>query len=207
METILVFSGGPFPDSAMVSDLPEADLVVAADSGYDVAMLLGFRVDVVVGDMDSIQTDSLPDHVIVEKHPRDKDNTDLDLAIELSMREEPSRLVIVAGTGGRHDHALATAMIICSERWRQVDEIDWISDRSRNHVVRQRRMIHGDVGSTLTMLAMGGFVDGVTTQGLKWELTGATLEPGQSLGISNVMERPVVDINVEHGTLLVMLPY
>jgi thiamine pyrophosphokinase len=205
METILIFAGGDslFPD--LGQELPAADLVMAADSGYDAAVALGFGVDVLVGDLDSVVADRIPDHVIVERHPVDKDQTDLDLALELAMRDDPSRVVVVGGAGGRLDHELATASLICDERWEEV-EMDWVSSRGRAHVIRRRRIVHADVGATVTLLAIGGPVTGLSTRGLKWELEEATFEPGTTWGVSNVMQNPIAEIKVGSGCLLVVFP-
>jgi thiamine pyrophosphokinase len=204
MDTILIFAGGDLPDPDLAGDLPSADLIVAADSGYDVALHLGFRVDVLVGDMDSISDVPIPDHVIVERHPVDKDQTDLDLALEVATREDPARVVIVAGTGGRFDHELSTSGLLCSERWAGIDEIDWVSSRGWAHVLRRRRILHGDVGAMVSLIPIGGAAMGVTTNGLKWELSGDDLEPGSTRGVSNVMRAPVADIKLESGCLLVV---
>lgn len=206
MDTILVFAGGDLPGVDLADELPSADLLLAADSGYDTAIHLGFRVDVLVGDMDSITTKPIPDHVVLERHPVDKDQTDLDLALELAMREEPSRLVVVGGTGGRFDHELATVGLVCDDRWAVVDEVDWISSRGRAHVVRRRRILHGDVGAKVSLLPVGGPVAGLTASGLQWELNGDTLEPGSTWGVSNVMRAPVADVRIESGCLLVVFP-
>ena len=206
METILIFSGGAHPGNGVVDDLPIPDLVVAADSGYDSAVELGFRVDVLVGDMDSLATDPLPDHVIIEKHPINKDRTDLDLALELAIREDPARVVIVGGTGGRHDHELAISQMVCSDRWAAIDELDWFSDRSRAHVIHLRRIIHGDVGTTLSLIPIGSDATGVTTKGLTWELHDAVLKVGSTRGVSNVMKSPIADIRVKTGSLLAVFP-
>jgi thiamine pyrophosphokinase len=205
MDTILVFAGGDPPDPDLAQEIPSADLVMAADSGYDAAISLGHVVDVLVGDLDSIVTKRVPDHVIIERHPVDKDQTDLDLALDLAMRDDPSRVVVVGGTGGRIDHELATASLICDERWSGV-EIDWVSSRGRAHVVRRRRTVHADVGATVSLLAVGGPVTGLTTRGLRWELKEATFEPGSTWGVSNVMKAPVADIRVGSGCLLVVFP-
>lgn len=205
-DTILIFAGGDHLRPELAQELPVPDMVLAADSGYEAAVSLGFRVNVVVGDMDSITTSPLPDHVTVERHPADKDQTDLDLALERAMSEDPGRVVIVGGSGGRHDHELATAGLICSTRWEDVEEIDWISSRSRSHVVRRRRMVHGDVGSTVTLLPVGGGVEGITTRGLQWDLSDAHLVPGSTRGVSNVMRAPVADISTSSGCLLVIFP-
>ena len=205
MDTILVFAGGDRLEPDLAQELPVADLVMAADSGYDAAVSLGFAVDVLVGDLESITTQPIPGHVVVERHPVDKDQTDLDLALELAMRDEPSRVVVVGGTGGRLDHELATASLICDERWSEV-EMDWVSSRGRAHVIRRRRIVHGDVGATVTLLAVGGAVTGLTTRGLRWELEQATFQPGSTWGVSNVMQTPIADIKVGSGCLLVVFP-
>jgi hypothetical protein len=115
METILIFAGGNPPVGGLEDELPEPDLVVAADSGYDHAVAAGFRVDVLVGDLDSIEAELIPSHVIVERFPEDKDATDLELALSRVAVESPERIVVVGGGGGRVDHELAVASLLCAE--------------------------------------------------------------------------------------------
>jgi len=206
METVLIFAGGDVPAAPLAEELPAADLVVAADSGYDLAVSEGFAVDVLVGDMDSIATEVIPGHVIVERHPVDKDRTDLEIALAKVAVEGPERVVVVGGSGGRLDHELAVATLITSERWARIGEVDWVTARGWAYVVRGRRIIHGDVGGLISLIAMGGTASGVTTRGLRWNLSRADLHHGMTLGVSNVFEGPIADIKVEDGCLLVVVP-
>lgn len=205
-DIVLILAGGDATSPETSADLPQADLVVAADSGYDAAVDLGLRVDVLVGDMDSLRDADIPDHVVVERHSPEKDATDLELALELVSRESPARVVVVGGSGGRLDHELAIAALLCSERWVAIDEIDWRSDRGWAYVVRHRRLLHGDAGATVTLLAVGGDAEDVTTRGLKWDLDRETLFAGSTRGVSNVITGPVADIRVGSGALLVVFP-
>jgi thiamine pyrophosphokinase len=206
MDTVLIFAGGDSPPDSLAGELPEADLIVAADSGYDVAVAAGFAVDVLVGDMDSIASEVIPGHVIVERHSPDKDSTDLELALEKVMSESPGRVVVVGGAGGRFDHELATAGLLCSERWRSIEEIDWVTGRGWSHVIRGRRIVHGDVGALISLVPMGGPAVGVNTKGLRWDLTDATLRPGTTWGVSNESNGPVADIRLAEGSLLAVIP-
>jgi thiamine pyrophosphokinase len=206
MSTILIFAGGDLPGPDLADELPSADLILAADSGYDAADHLGFRVDVLVGDLDSITTSPIPDHVVVERYPVDKDQTDLDLALELAMREDPERVVVIGGTGGRLDHEISTLGLICSDRWSSVEELEWVSSRGRAYVVRRRRILHGDVGATVSLIPVGGAATGIRSSGLLWELAGEDLRSGSTMGVSNVMRAPVADIQIETGCLLVVFP-
>jgi thiamine pyrophosphokinase len=206
MDTVLIFAGGDSPPDTLAGELPEADLTIAADSGYDVAVAAGFPVDVLVGDMDSIATEVIPGHVIVERHSPDKDATDLELALEKVMAERPGRVVVVGGAGGRFDHELATAGLLCSAQWALIEEIDWVTDRGWSHVIWNRRIIHGDVGALISLIPMGGPAKGVSTKGLRWDLTEATLHPGTTWGVSNEFSGPVADIRREEGCLLAVIP-
>ena len=162
--------------------LPIADLVIAADSGYDAAVSAGYAVDVLVGDMDSIATEAVPGHVIVERHDVDKDATDLELALAKVIAEKPQRMVIVGGGGGRVDHELATAALICSADWDQVEEIDWVTHRGWAHVVRGRRVLHGDVGRIISLIPMGGAaVGGIVGSAVGHPGAGAAV--GGALGV------------------------
>ncbi|HUG31660.1 MAG TPA: thiamine diphosphokinase [Acidimicrobiia bacterium] len=206
METVLIFAGGDSPIGTLAEELPTPELVIAADSGYDLAVSAGFAVDVLVGDMDSIATDVIPGHVIVERHPIDKDATDLELALARVAVEHPQRVVIVGGAGGRVDHELATAQLLCSDRWVAIEEIEWVTGRGWAYVVRGRRIIHGDVGHIVSLISMGGPAIGVSTKGLRWDLADATIQPGSTWGVSNEFTGPVADIRIDSGCLLAVIP-
>ncbi len=64
--------------------------MVAADSGLDLARLLGVPVDLVVGDFDSADPAGVAAAVAagsrLERHPVDKDATDLELALDAVLR-------------------------------------------------------------------------------------------------------------------------
>ncbi|MFZ0014428.1 MAG: thiamine diphosphokinase [Acidimicrobiia bacterium] len=207
MDTVLIFAGGEPPLETLADELPEAAFVVAADSGYDVAVAAGLRVDVLIGDMDSIATEIIPGHVIVERYPVDKDATDLELALGRVVMEQPDRVVVVGGAGGRVDHELAVAGLLCSERWADIPEIDWVTNRGWAHVVRGRRIVSGDVGKTISLIPMGGTATGVFTSGLQWNLDDAVLGAGTTRGVSNTFMGPVADLRVVTGCLLAVLPY
>lgn len=204
MSSVVIFAGGEPPGPDIREDLPEAGLWLAADGGFDIAAGLGITVDIVVGDLDSVGP--LPRTMEVERYPVDKDSTDLELALDRALREDPERIVVVGGAGGRQDHELATATLLCADRYALVDEIDWLTHRARAYVVRGRRLIHGDPGDPVSLITMNGDASGVSTKGLKWPLDGETLTNGSTRGVSNRFQSPVSSIEVESGVLLVVCP-
>ena len=102
------------------SDLPDTAIVVAADSGLHLAETLGLHVDRIVGDLDSADPDLVEAAVargaVIERHPAEKDATDLELALDAAVREGAQRVVVVGGGGGRLDHFLANVLLITTPR-------------------------------------------------------------------------------------------
>jgi thiamine pyrophosphokinase len=207
MSTIIIFAGGTKVLRAAGDELPAPDLVIAADSGYQIALSLGYDVDTLIGDMDSVgPLDNIPATTSIVRFPADKDATDLELAFELAVRGEPQRIVLVGAEGGRFDHELSAVAMICSDRWRDVPDIDWVRSDSISHVIRDTRRVQGDPGDLFSLIPVGGDATGVTTKGLQWELNGDTLHAGSSRGVSNILVQTEILIRVTGGVLLGVFP-
>lgn len=185
--------------------LPEADFVIAADSGLDQAMALGIPVDLLVGDLDSVSPAGLAaarqSGVIIEEHPADKDATDLELSLAAAVRQGAARIVVVGGGGGRLDHLLANAMLLTSPGWADLD-VDWLVDSAHVLAIRTETTIQGAPGDILTLLAVGEPADGVTTEGLAFELSDDVLLASSTRGVSNVFTGDTASVRLRHGVLL-----
>jgi thiamine pyrophosphokinase len=202
----VVIAGGELHTAPHVGT---TDLVIAADSGYDHAVALGISVDVLVGDLDSISSAGL-DHaraasVEIEQHPRDKDETDLDIAVGLAIDRGVKAIAIHGGEGGRIAHLLTVALATSHPRWLLCD-VSW---HTGTGIVRTAAQDHPvtfscEPGETVTLVPIGEAC-GVTTEGLRWPLENACIERGSSLGVSNESISQHVRIEVGEGAVLVIL--
>ncbi len=200
-KTVVVISGAaPVSDIALAA-IPARAPIVAADAGVDHARAAGLAVTLAVGDFDSAL--SLGD-VPVERHPREKDATDLELALHAALALEPGRLLVVSGAGARLDHLVAELGLIAADVFAGM-EVDAVFDRTTVHVVRGERRIEGAVGGLVSLVAMHGPAEGVTTEGLVYPLRGETLEAGSTRGVSNVFAETDARITVDRGVLLALL--
>lgn len=200
----IIFAGGEPPLPDITEEIPEGALVIAANGGFDYAIRLGFTVHHLVGDLDSVDRPNFGD-VTVERHPTNKDATDLDLALRVALRLDVERVIVVGGHGGRLDHLLANAALLCSDSFAQLD-IEWLAGRARIHVVRQAVRLHGSVGESVSLLAVGETARAISTTGLVWPLVGEDLEVGSTRGVSNQMAAPVATVQLEAGVLLTVQP-
>jgi thiamine pyrophosphokinase len=206
----LVFAGGDGLDPRFRADLPPGAPVIAADSGLDLAQRLGFRAELVVGDLDSVSAQALrraqADGTRVERHPADKDRTDLDLALSAAARRGATEVTVVGAGGGRLDHLLANLAAGCAPEHAGL-EIEVLAGPARVVVVRRRAALRGEIGSLLSLLALAGPADGVRTTGLRWPLRGERLPPGSTRGISNELVERVATVTVASGTVLAVQPH
>lgn len=211
MRHALVVNGGPAPHPGVVRHLPRVDLCVAVDAGLDHAFALGIPVDVVVGDLDSVSPAALARaeamDVLVERHPADKDATDLELGVRAALERGATDVTVVAGDGGRLDHLLGAIAFLAGD---DLDEVvvDAFVGNAAVLVLRDGddREVQGRVGELVSVFPMGGFAEGVTLEGLRYPLHEAILLPGSTLGTSNEFARPTARVRVGSGCLLVVQP-
>lgn len=202
-KTVIVLAGG---DPVEVpAKLPKADYVIAADSGLEQADRLGLQVNLVVGDMDSVDPVTLEAAAVagttMKRFPADKDATDLELALDAAIHHGAGHIVVMGGTGGRLDHFLANALLIASPAWADVD-IEWLIGPTRIVAVRHQVRLHGSPGDILTLLAVGEPADGVTTTGLRYPLNNGVLLASSTLGVSNVFTGEEATVTVGNGVIL-----
>jgi thiamine pyrophosphokinase len=202
-DTVVVVSGAGPLGAAAVRVVPEGAPVVAADAGADRARAAGLSPSLVVGDFDSIETD--PTGARFERHPHDKDATDLELALDAALTFEPRRLLVLSGPGERLDHLAGELALLASPRFAAVEVDAWFGDTAAWVVWTERRLM-GKTGELVSLIPFHGPAVGVTTDGLAYPLRGETLQAGSSRGISNVFAAPEARISLEGGVLLAIRP-
>jgi thiamine pyrophosphokinase len=206
---VVVVAGGNPPDPDAVLQVPPGVPVITADKGLEHAISLGLEVTVAVGDFDSASPDAVAraeaGGTTVERHPAEKDATDLELALDRALSMSPERIVVLGGDGGRLDHLFSTLLLLGSNRYAEV-QIDAFIGPARVYVVREQRAIEGEPGELVSLFALHGPAERVRTEGLAYPLDGATLEPGSTLGVSNVLVGERARVGLGSGVLLAVCP-
>jgi thiamine pyrophosphokinase len=204
---IVVCAGGSVRRA--LPPLAEDAMVIAADGGALEAERLGLRIGRLVGDMDSAPAEVVDrleaEGVEVERHPADKDFSDLELALEVACREGVEEILVLGGDGGRLDHLLGVSFLLGSDRWTGV-RIDAVLGAALVHVVRDERELSGTPGELVSLFAVGGPASGVTTTGLRWQLDDDALLAGSTRGLSNVFVGSEASIRVGAGVVLAIRP-
>lgn len=207
--TAVVLAGGDPVAPGVAALLPPDALVIAADSGLHQAVTIGVAVDLAIGDFDSVDPGALQAAEAagtrIERHPADKDVTDLELALDAARREGARRVVVIGGGGGRLDHLLANALLLASPRFDDL-RVEAAVGRAYLTVVRDHAELRGEPGDLCSLLALGGPARGVRTTGLRWVLAGDDLHPGSTRGVSNELSADRATVTLDGGVLLAVQP-
>ena len=208
MQRIIIFANGEIPRLENARFLLQADdYIICADGGARHALELGLTPNLVIGDMDSIdkqQWQKLKNAgVPIELFPRDKNDTDLELALDRAIELEPKVLLIIGALGGRLDQTFGNTALLSDARLSAVD-VRLDDGVEEIFFCRDQEEVRGRSGDIVSLIPWGNPVQGVQTQGLKWQLHSETLFPERTRGISNEMTSEVASIKIESGLLLVI---
>lgn len=183
--------------------------IVAANGGLRLARRAGLRVNAFVGDGDSLgrreRARLARAPFPVAWHPRDKDETDLELALELALAQKPRAIEVVGGWGGRADQTLSNLFLLERAVRQGVKASLWTA-RERLLVLRPGAHVLAGArpGQRVSLVPLSARVEGLRTWGLRFPLEEEPLERAAGRGISNEVIAPPVEVRFARGTLVVV---
>ena len=180
------------------------DLVIGVDGGANRARTLGFSVDAVVGDLDSLMSAGRQDFKSAKfiTYPTEKDETDLELALEYAKEKGADHAVVICATGGRIDSTVCNTLILAGKTSKTFKVEMWHANQTAWIIRPPGDDIKGKAGDTLSLIPLSGNASGVTTSGLKYFLNGESLLFGKGRGMSNVLENSSPHVSLSEGLLL-----
>mgnify|MGYP000910997978 CR=1 FL=1 len=204
----VIFSGGRAPSLSLVkSELEDADVLIAVDSGGNYLRDNGIIPDFLVGDFDSINPVTLEffrnSSCKVHEYPKDKDFTDTELALELAVKLNSDTIIFLGCTGTRLDHVIGNLGLLrtCIEM-----EISGYIKDDHNIIMLSKAPLKltGKRGSTFSVQAFCDTVNNLSIKGAKYPLYDHKLILGDPLTISNEFLDEEVEIYFTDGLLMVL---
>ena len=199
-----IYTGGIIHPDNITEHPKSEDLCIAADSGYHNAIRLGERVDILIGDFDSIgqvPTEAVKD---IRKVPAEKDLTDTQLALEIAVSEGADEVIIIGGLSGRLDHGLSNLGILEDMYLRNIH--GYMTDgQNRVHFLKNSStLIARSAYKYISILAVDEVVKGVSMEGGKYPLKHQTLKRRIQYAVSNEITGNVVLISVKKGGIFII---
>ncbi len=178
------------------------DLVIAADGGFDTLTGLGITPDLLLGDMDSIESASDVEKIVF---PVRKDETDTFLAYQEGVARGYTNFVVFGGVGGRDDHTFANYSLLIYGKNRG-HNIKIIGEKCDIFAIKNEAItVRGKAGNHFSAFAFGGEAHGVTIRGLEYGAENISLSPEFPLAVSNRFLDKDGCVRVKDGTLILMI--
>jgi thiamine pyrophosphokinase len=200
---VLLLCNGEPPSPSLIRRLAgEADMIVAADGGANIALRSGVRPDVIIGDLDSILPGTRRKfHDARVLRVRRQDNTDLEKALDFISASGPAAVAIAGATGGRIDFTLGNLSVF----WNYARSLDmtFVGDGWRAFPAGRHRTVYAPRGTTVSLLPFG-HCTGITLRGLRYPLKEAAMRPGE-IGVSNVVRTSPFSVTVRRGRMLIVV--
>ena len=180
----------------------DADVVVAADSGFYNLTSNDCRIDYLIGDFDSIServmVDELDPSIQVIKYPIEKDKTDTELAIDLLVQKGCGEITVIGALGSRLDHSLSNIYLL--RRYNRLGiNIRVIDNNNEISYLYGERNLTKEPGFYYSILPVGPEGITVSLEGFHYPLKEELIKYGSCLGISNYIEDKEGRITVHSG--------
>lgn len=201
-KAVILCNGLPPLKAQLLKSVNQADFFIAADGGGNIARGFGIMPDLVIGDLDSYQMhDSDPFPVI--KNP-DQNTNDLEKALQHALTEGLKNIIVFGATGKRVDQTVKNLSVMkqFDDRFESLIFRDRYSDIQLIHSPFRRQF---PLHTSISLFPLSGKVTGITSKGLKYPLTGDTLENGVMDGSSNQTISEDVEITYDRGDLLIFI--
>ncbi len=199
-----IYTGGQVFAENITEAPSSEDLCIAADSGYKTARAMGVKIDILVGDFDSLGSVSIPDSIERVELPCEKDCTDTQAAVQIALERGCTDIYVIGGIGTRMDHVISNIGIL---EGLYEGGVHACIDNGKNRIRYLRNdniLIARSAYKYLSVIALDSICRGVSVDGCKYKMKNQKLERKVQFAVSNEIEGNVALVTVKKGAALVI---
>lgn len=179
----------------------DSDLIIACDKGYSILKCSNYRIDLIVGDFDSLGYVPKENNVLVL--PKEKDVTDLHQCIEEGIKKGYSSFEIFGAIGGRFDHSIASIQDCYKYKIKGYNIKLYSSTQVIDFLFNEKKEVFKEKGY-ISVFSLSDVSKGVRIKNLKYELDNYELKNTFPLGVSNEFINKKASIEVDDGCLIII---
>lgn len=205
-------AGGPedlLPDLSLYEN--DSGMWVGVDRGVLILIQNGIQPQLAFGDFDSVTPEELS--LIKEKVKElnrfkpEKDETDMELALNWALEQSPEKIRLFGATGGRLDHLFANIQLLIKPVLQknpvQIEIIDrknivYIKPAGEYTIQKNKRFKY------ISFIPITMEVKGITLKDFKYPLANHTIPIGSTLCISNELNNDYGTFSFTEGILMVV---
>lgn len=194
-----IIGAGEFINNHLkINDL---DFVCACDGGYIHCLKNNIKVDILIGDFDSL--DVIPNNVKIIKLNPVKDETDIYAALNYGINLGYTKFKIYGATGKRDEHTFANIQILHNLKTKNI-EAQIINDNKIYEVLHNQTKEFGKENSGYFSMFSLSNTSLVTLKNFKYNVEKYILKNDFPLGIDNEFINKEASISVDDGYVLIV---
>lgn len=193
-----IFGAGEYCGERL--DLCENALIIAADGGLRHTEAFSLTPSLIIGDFDSLG--KIPTGRSVIRHPVEKDDTDMALAVKEALSRGCREIVMLGALGGRPDHTLANLTLLRALAREGVFAYLVGKEGVFSAMAAGERLQFDHAVGVLSLFSLTDEAT-VTVTGVKYPLSAGKLKAEVALGVSNEFTEKTAEIALLSGELLV----
>ena len=198
----LLIGNGEKPSAKLLRALAaQADFIVAADGGANIAFSSAITPDLIIGDLDSVSA-AVRQKLSPEKFllVKNQNNTDLEKALIYLQNRGCKKCILTGFSGGRWDFSIGNLLALT--RFAQKMDLKIAADNWTGYVLTGPKRFTHSKGIRVSLIALKTCT-GVTLSGLKFPLKNTRLTVGMTRSLSNQTTGKTFSVSFTHGQLLV----
>lgn len=194
----LIIGSGNFSQNAM-KFLDDKTYIICADGGYDHALSHGIVPDILLGDLDSVKSEVGVKTLV---YPKEKDETDSELALDYAISKGYKDIVMTGVTGSRLDHTIGNIFLLKTAADNGARAVI-ADDNNEIYYVNSSIKLVGKRSEYFSIIPLCQNIR-VSVCGAKYPLHREILELGKNRGISNEFLENECIITIHEGSALVI---
>lgn len=195
MKVIVVANNAPSSIKSLI-DIKDNDFIIAVDGGFDELIKQKIRIDLVIGDLDSITNNSKLKKYEVLKLNKEKDETDSFVAVDYAYTLSNNVFLLGGIQGNRIEHFLANLTL-----FKKFPNLMLLDNNSKVYTLEQGKHLLQKNGY-ISFFAYEESV--ITLTGFKYPLNKFKLNYFDPLCISNEVVNIYGEIEITSGIVLVV---
>ncbi len=180
---------------------------IGVDRGVISLLQAGIRPVKAFGDFDSMSSKELEwvqtflDDM--EIWPSEKDQTDMEIALDWAVQQNVAKIRMFGATGGRLDHLLGNVQLLVKYMEKEIEIIDR-QNIITVHTPGTYTVSDDQTYPYVSFIPISAEVKGVTLRGFKYPLTNCHIQLGSTLCISNELIQSSGTFSFSEGILMMV---
>lgn len=209
MSTLIVTGGNVNTEFLKkILEKNKLETIIAADKGLEALNKINVMPNYIIGDFDSVNKTTLNQYenknIEITYLKPEKDFTDTHMAIKLAIEKRAKHITIIGATGTRMDHTLANIHAL-NEALQNNVPTEIINENNRIMLINKKaKLIKNTNYKYVSIIPLTTKITGVTLKGFKYNIENATINLGESIGVSNEQIEQEALIEIKEGIAILI---